>query len=355
MTRPLVPLLLFATLLLVALPAAGAAQEQPPKKLWDEFPLEPTATPAVATPQATPTARVIRVSEPDEGISPGALLALLVGAAGFGGIAARMAARRLPHATSDAAEGAPATNGKAAPATRGDIPSPPAPVNLPTPIPRRPEPLSRPAAQPSGTPQPPATPQPSAPAKPPSSPLPVAKREEEAETKPPPPTLVPQPEPETSRRFQRKPKPAARPVPAAKAAPRAEPAGPARSRTPKRDASGRFVPAAKTQPRPAAPSRPSAASPRPASCTIKLGRRPPLGRFVAVAAGGRVLARSPVFRLKRSEHDNGPSPPEALGALVEELTAAGWRKTAVGRTPWDLRFEREPQDAVTRRASPPRA
>jgi hypothetical protein len=353
MTRPLVLLLLFAAL--AALPAGAAAQEQPPKELWDEFPLEPTATPAAATPEATPTPRVVRVSEPDDGMSPGVLLALLVAAAGFGGIAAKIAAQRLSRATPDAAKGAPTANGKAAPATRGDAPSPPSPVNLATPMARRPEPLPRPAAQPARTSEPSATPLPSAPAKPPSSPLPVAKRSAEAEAKPPPPTLVPAPERDASRRFKRKPKPAARPVPAAKAAPRAEPAGPAQPRTPRRDASGRFMPAAKTQPSPAAPSRPSAASPRPATCTIKLGRRPPLGRFVAVAAAGRVIARSPVFRLRRSEYDNGPSPPEALRALVEELTAAGWRKTAVGRTPWDLRFEREPQDAVTRRASPPRA
>jgi hypothetical protein len=81
-----------------------------------------------------------------------------------------------------------------------------------------------------------------------------------------------------------------------------------------------------------------------------------MGRFVAVAdAGGRVLARSPAFKLKRAEDDTGPTPPEALRALVEELTAAGWRKTGAGRAPWELRFGRQPQDAVTRRASPPRA
>jgi hypothetical protein len=91
-------------------------------------------------------------------------------------------------------------------------------------------------------------------------------------------------------------------------------------------------------------------------CSIILAQRPPMGRFVAVAdAGGRVLARSPVFRLKRAKEDTGITPPDALQALVEELIAAGWRKTGAGRAPWELQFERMPQGAVTPRASPPRA
>jgi len=81
-----------------------------------------------------------------------------------------------------------------------------------------------------------------------------------------------------------------------------------------------------------------------------------MGRFVAVAdIGRRVLARSPAFLLKRTDTDTGPTPPEALRTLVEELTAAGWRKTGAGRAPWELRFDRHAQDAVTHRASPPRA
>jgi hypothetical protein len=94
----------------------------------------------------------------------------------------------------------------------------------------------------------------------------------------------------------------------------------------------------------------------PGRCSIKLSRRPPLGRFAAIAdTGDRVLAWSPVFTLKREAGERGPSAPEALRALVEELTATGWRKTGAGREPWDLHFERQPEGAVTRRADPPHA
>jgi hypothetical protein len=94
----------------------------------------------------------------------------------------------------------------------------------------------------------------------------------------------------------------------------------------------------------------------PGRCSIKLSRRPPLSRFAAIAdTGDRVLAWSPVFSLKREEGERGPSAPEALRVLVEELTAAGWRMTGAGRDPWDLHFEREPEGAVTPRADPPRA
>jgi len=81
-----------------------------------------------------------------------------------------------------------------------------------------------------------------------------------------------------------------------------------------------------------------------------------MARFVATGdEDGPIIARSPVFRLYGGARYPGPRPPDALRELVEELTAAGWRKTGAGRAPWDLQFERQREAAVTRRASPPRA
>jgi hypothetical protein len=62
--------------------------------------------------------------------------------------------------------------------------------------------------------------------------------------------------------------------------------------------------------------------------------------FAVPYDGGPVLARSPYFKIGRTGDDAGLSAPEALRALVNELTAAGWRQTGAGRAPWDLRFER---------------
>jgi hypothetical protein len=78
------------------------------------------------------------------------------------------------------------------------------------------------------------------------------------------------------------------------------------------------------------------------TCRIRLHNRSIKAHFYAVpVAGGPVLARSPDF-----------SAPEALRALVDELTAAGWRQTGAGRAPWDLRFEHV--DAVQEPAGPRR-
>jgi hypothetical protein len=130
------------------------------------------------------------------------------------------------------------------------------------------------------------------------------------------------------------------PAPASKRTP--APTPPAKrppTRQPARTPTGRFTPAAAA-----------------ARCSIKLAKRPPLGRFVATAdSGNRIVARSPAFKLKRDDDDSGLSPPDALRTLVEELAAAGWRKTGAGRAPWELRFERQLEGAVTRHASPPRA
>jgi hypothetical protein len=325
-------------LLVLGWPALATGQdvEKPPKALWDAFPLEPSVTPSPASaPASTPARGVTMRNEREDGIPSGALIALMVAAAGIGAVAARMAARRVPRTKRALTVGT-----EPAPAPRAEAPSQPASVISPPP-----------AAQRVSTSQPPSTPVPAlpaVPAKPQSTPLPlpVSKRSIEEHARPtaeptPTPELAPAPESGTRRRFRRNAKaaPEARPATVVKKWPPRAPQSP----TPKLAPSGRFVPAATTHPG------------APATCSIKLGRRPPMGRFVAVAAGGRIVARSPVFKLKRTEDDTGPTPPEALRTLVAELTAAGWRKTGSGRTPWDLRFEREPQGTVTRRASPPRA
>ena len=61
--------------------------------------------------------------------------------------------------------------------------------------------------------------------------------------------------------------------------------------------------------------------------------------FASPCDGGPVLARSPPFRI-RADGDPGLGAPDALRALVEQLTAAGWQQTGAGRTSWDLLFER---------------
>jgi hypothetical protein len=395
MTRPLVPLLLFAALMLAGLPAATAAQKQPPKELWDEFPLEPTATPAVATPQATPSPRVVRVTEPDDGMSPGALAALLLAAAGVGALAARTAARRLKpqvvtpqlgpsvpngKATRPVADPRPRTDApKAAPHRRAAKPARPstqarAPAASPTRgAPRRTSDAAPPAAQ-SEPPAAPAEPT-AAPAEPTAapaeSPTPKPKRRAPKRTPAASKTTAKgkraapaKPAATKPKRRAAKPKPPA-PKPAAQAPePVVAPPEPPPAQTPEPPA----APPARPEPPPAQAPKPFAAPPprpepppartprlppttplrKPApvpgaweTCRIKLHNRSIKAHFYAVASeGGPVLARSPYFKIRRAEDDPGLSAPEALRALVDQLTVAGWRQTSAGRAPWDLRFER---------------
>ena len=77
------------------------------------------------------------------------------------------------------------------------------------------------------------------------------------------------------------------------------------------------------------------------ACRIKFHNRPIRTHFYAVPyEGGPVLARSPYFKLERGAGEPGPTAPEALRALVEQLNALGWQQTGVGSAPWDLRFQR---------------
>ena len=252
----------------------------------------PAATSEAAA-EATPVPRLVEVPAED-GMAAGELIALIVAAAGIGAIAAHVAARSLPRARRRA---------EAKPMRRraGARPAPPRPAP-PRPAPPRPAPPA--AARPA-----PARDAPAA-----ANPAFAALRG----------------------RFARKPRAAPARGPESKPAA----ARPHPQRRP--STTGRFEPTA-------------AARRAPGRCSIKLVKRSPLGRFVALDDDtGRLLARSPVFKLERAEGDEGPSPREALAMFVEELTAAGWRRTGVGPSPWELRFERQPE-ALTRRANPPRA
>jgi hypothetical protein len=156
----------------------------------------------------------------------------------------------------------------------------------------------------------------------------------------------------SARRFARRRSPAAEQAPAP--TPRAAPApAPAKVKAPER------APADSTASR-QAPVRERvsvdrAAAPPPAiheagagfaelpsdwdTCRIKLHNRSIRAHFFAVPyEGGPVIARSPYFTIRRADGEPGLSAPEALRALVDELTAAGWYQTAAGRAPWDLRF-----------------
>ena len=119
---------------------------------------------------------------------------------------------------------------------------------------------------------------------------------------------------------------------------------PASRRERKADVAAERVKRPRPQPRPV-PVEPVAeveaeAEAYPA-CRIKFHNRPIRTHFYAVPyEGGPVLARSPYFKLERGKGDSGPTAPEALRALVEDLTALGWQQTGVGSAPWDLRFQR---------------
>jgi hypothetical protein len=398
MTRPLVPLLLFSALLLAGLPAAAAAQQRP-NELWDEFPLEPTATPAVATPQATPSPRVVRVSEPDNGMSPGALAALLLAAAGVGALAARTAARRLRPQVVTPRLGPSVPNGKATrpvtdprprtderkttPRRRAAKPARPSTqARGPAASPKRRAPRrTADAAPPAARSEPPAA-QADPTAAPAESPTPKPKRRAPKRKPAASKTTAngkraapAKPAATTPRRRAAKPKPAA-PKPAAQApepvvappepppaqTPESPAAPPARPEPPPAQAPEPFAPPPpRPEPPPARTPRLPPTTPRlePAplpgaweTCRVKLHNRSIKAHFYAVAyEGGPVLARSPYFKIRRADDDPGLSAPEALRALVDQLTIAGWRQTSAGRAPWDLRFER---DASLREPAEPR-
>ena len=332
MNRSLVPLLLCAVLALVAAPALAPGQEveRPPTKLWDEFPLEPSATPATAptseaTSEATPTTRVVEVPGED-GMATAELIALIIGASGIGAIAAHFALRKLPRAPARAA--AVQTSGtRTAKPTAAPLAFPPAATrDLEQRLEREREEkqqleqrLEREREEKQQL---------------------ERGLEQEREEKQ---QLERGLEQEQAQRAeaQQKQQDAER---TRRAAPAAEPPSPSPHPrpAPSQPAGRRFTPS-------------GGLLPTPGRCAITLAKRPPLGRFVAIDDGsGQVVARSPVFKLKRAPGEDALRPPDALQTLVDELTAAGWHKTGTGRSPWELQFEL-PAGALMRHASPPRA
>src|SRR5215218_7417065 len=134
MNRSFVPMLLCALLAFAASPVPAAAQDvdRPPEELWDEFELEPSATPG-ATPEATATPRTRGVEAPDDdGMAPGALIGLMLAAAGVGAIAARLALRRLPRGRREPRSGREPRGEREPKPVRGDPRSTPAPGARPT-------------------------------------------------------------------------------------------------------------------------------------------------------------------------------------------------------------------------------
>jgi hypothetical protein len=77
------------------------------------------------------------------------------------------------------------------------------------------------------------------------------------------------------------------------------------------------------------------------TCRIRFHNRRIKAHFFAIGEqSDHVIARSPYFKVKHADGEAELNAPQALRALVDELTAAGWRQTGTGPAPWDLRFER---------------
>jgi hypothetical protein len=115
MRRSIIAVAFCVLLACAGVPVANAQDDaQSPQELWNEFPLEPSPTPArgaspVATPQAT---RPAVEPAPKSGDEPVTLLVALLAAAGvLGAVAAHDAARRLRRAGADGAAAAPAAAG----------------------------------------------------------------------------------------------------------------------------------------------------------------------------------------------------------------------------------------------------
>ena len=347
MKRSIAPFALcFLLVLLVTAPVSTGA-EKPPKELWDEFPLDATPTPGAQAPEPStpPPSQQEPAPAPDAtddggggGISTPALLILLVGAAGLGGAAVVTAGRRMRRDGQEPAAAPAARNGRfardaAQPATangahRADADD----------APRKAHPVSREKAARRARRATPPQPQPveasaadratepvddDAPEK-----APVA-RHDPAPAPPPPPRPV-------------------EPAPAEAAREPAPDDAATESWTARRR--GTWKPSEDAAPVARDIAAERIARPEPVAdaddggfpaCRIKLHNRPIRTHFYAVPyEGGPVLARSPYFKLQRGEDESGPTAPEALRALVEELRELGWEQTGVGSAPWDLRFQR---------------
>ena len=386
MKLPFAPFILLVVLALLVVAPVSSGAESAPKELWDEFPLEqktPEPSPEIAeSPQATPAPASSPQSGDDGAGMPAASLALLLlGAAALGGAAVLTASRRLR-------PGEPAPEPAPAPAPRpatGRFKRHAEPVDEPAPAVNghaRADHGAEPRSARNGTPEPAAEAAGDPP--PPHRDTPPAETtanggKAKAKGGTPPKARAhgtPKPAAKTTRGRAGTPKPKGNAAPRRRAGatgdqaePAAAPRSPKRGGTPpakraKRDRAvdkpPRAEPALEPVAPPPEPERPPRARPEPVpapvpvpevlaeaadetypSCRIKLHNRPVRAHFYAIPyEGGPVLARSPYFTLQKAAGDSGPSAPDALRTLVEELNALGWRQTGVGSAPWDLRFQR---------------
>jgi hypothetical protein len=394
MNYRVVPVLLCTAIALATGPAAFAADdlERPPTELWNEFPLEPSATPSKATPEASPSPSKAPARQSD-GMPAGVLVALLAAAAGMVGLGAFTATRTMRRHAGGVEAAAPVR--RANPISRPPRPSQGDALAAARDATRRRLEDARARAANGQSTE--TTAQPTKPSARDTTARPrAANGASEQHAVPAPAKSAPR---RSATNGQR-----------ADSRERAGDSSNRKSSTPrKRDARGRFVkasePAAEpkdttsgpAEPRSASPEPPAAepvrlphqleplasmpggagmspethgSTPQPAAapsahpvwsrpaaepnewetCEIKLHSRSIKTHFFAVPHdGGPVIARSPYFRVGGSEGEPRLSAPQALSVLVDELAASGWRQTGAGRAPWDLRFERVQQAAAPRR------
>jgi hypothetical protein len=354
MKRQFLFALICAAFVLVAAPGLARAQgsERPPQQLWEQYPLEPTATPAGAASEPSPS-RVVpdRVSD---GLPTAAIIVLMLAAAGVGGLAALTASvgHRMPEQAPaetpvpgqhlrQAAEHAPrdATTGKRSAAERQRAAQAVAAeqrgADEQRAAAKQQAAAGRAAAKEQAAVKRLVTAEQRATAKKQAAARRAAAKQETAASKAGSSAAAtaaakPQAAQPVAGRASSKPVVSARPAPRQPAAARQRPGSRAPSRQPtQRDAlRGRSM--------------------RADACRIELHEHAVKSHFYAIPfAGGPVIARSPPFKIGGSDRDPGPSAPEALTALVEALTAAGWQHAGTGRRPWDLMFQRSPDASAS--------
>jgi hypothetical protein len=394
-----VPVLLCTAIALATGPAAFAADdpERPPTELWNEFPLEPSATPSKATPDASPSPSKAPARQSD-GMPAGAVVALLAAAAGVGGLGVFTATRTMRRHAGGVEAAAPVRRAK--PISRPPRSSQDDALAAARDATRRGLEDARARRRAANGQSTETTAQPTEPSARDTTARPHAANGQAVKASEQ--HAVPAPAKSAPRRRATNAQPA-------DSRERAGDSSNRKSSTPrKRDASGRFVkasePAAEPKDTTSGPAEPQSASPEPPAaepvrlphkleplatmpdgagmspethgsspepaaapsaqpvwsrpaaepnewetCEIKLHSRSIRTHFFAVPYdGGPVIARSPYFRVGGSEGEPGLSAPQALSVLVDELAASGWRQTGAGRAPWDLRFERVQQAAAPR-------
>jgi hypothetical protein len=376
MKRQFLFALICAAFVLVAAPGLARAQgsERPPQQLWEQYPLEPTATPAGAASEPSPS-RVVpdRVSD---GLPTAAIIVLMLAAAGVGGLAALTASvgHRMPEQAPaetpvpgqhlrPAAEHAPrdATTGKRSAAERQRAAQAVAAeqrgADEQRAAAKQQAAAGRAAAKEQAAVKRLVTAEQRATAKKQAAARRAAAKQETAASK------------ADSKRATAAQKAAAKQETAASKAGSSAAATAAAEPQAAQPVAGRASSKPVVSARPA-PRQPAAARQRPGSrapsrqptqrdalrgrsmradaCRIELHEHAVKSHFYAIPfAGGPVIARSPPFKIGGSDRDPGPSAPEALTALVEALTAAGWQHAGTGRRPWDLMFQRSPDASAS--------